>query len=230
MHIIINTYSFPIYEFFLILSIISYFIFNYFYLKNKIEKRIILLSFILIIIFALLGALIFDTIIHLNKGFQLGLSSYGGVIGIIIALISFSKMYSTNKKEIFTSYILSLPLIYGIAKIGCFLAGCCYGIPYNGIFNVTYTYDLNISLFPIQLLESIVFIILFIFMNKLNKKNPNQIIEKTIIICAFAKFTLDFLRYNHLEHFISINQIVSILIILITVLYMMKNKFLIKTT
>ena len=57
--------------------------------------------------------------------------------------------------------------MYAVGKIGCFFAGCCYGIEYNGFLNVTYNYSAiapkGISLFPIQLLESIVFLIIFLY-------------------------------------------------------------------
>ena len=35
-------------------------------------------------------------------------------------------------------FSVTLPLIYGLAKIACFIVGCCHGIPYDGLFSVTY--------------------------------------------------------------------------------------------
>lgn len=54
--------------------------------------------------------------------------------------------------------------------------------------------------------------------NKL--KNEENIIPITILISAFFKFSLDFLRYNHLEKLITINQIISIIIVLISLFYL----------
>ncbi|MCI5703121.1 MAG: hypothetical protein MR265_03950 [Erysipelotrichaceae bacterium] len=42
-----------------------------------------------------------------------------------------------------------------ISKITYFIVGCCYGIPYNGPFSVTYPDNLNIPLFPVQLLKQL---------------------------------------------------------------------------
>ena len=151
-----------------------------------------------------------------------GLSSYGGLIGVILASIIFELILPTNKK-IMKYTMISLPLTYAIGKIGCFIAGCCYGIPYNGIFNVVYKDDLNIGQFPIQLLETIVFIIIFIVCNKL--RNNKNIIYITSLIAAIAKFLLDFLRYEHINKLITINQIFSIIIIVVLIiLYIVKNK------
>ena len=62
---------------------------------------------------------------------------------------------------------LPLPLLYAVGKIGCFIAGCCYGIEYYGIGNVVYNYVpkseiIGLHLFPIQIVESIVFFLIFI--------------------------------------------------------------------
>ncbi len=165
------------------------------------------------------------TIITSSKELTLsnaGFSSYGGAIGAILASIIFEKIISHDKKLIKYT-IISLPLTYSIGKIGCFLGGCCYGIPYNGLLSVTYTNGLNIPLFPIQLLESIVFLIIFIILNKL--KNNKNIIYITIIISALAKFLLDFLRYDHLTKTITVNQIFSIILIfIILIILLFQNK------
>ena len=82
--------------------------------------------------------------------------------------------------------------MYAIGKIGCFLVGCCYGIKYSGIFSVVYNYSLHapvgVSLFPIQLVESIVFLLIFIYM--LNKKLQNKFNTQTIGISLCVKFIL----------------------------------------
>ena len=137
-------------------------------------------------------------------------------MGMVLSSIIFEKTLFL-KGYLLKYQVISLPLIYGISKIACFLSGCCYGIPAN-IISVTYIDTLNIPLFPIQLLEAIIFIIIFVICNKL--KNEKNIIPITILISAFFKFSLDFLRYNHLEKLITINQIISIIIVLISLFYL----------
>ena len=193
-------------------------------LKDKyVNKKILGIYFLLLIPSILLFGKIFTVV---ASGFKenfitTGFSSYGAAIGVLLSAIIFELIIPTKKKLLKYS-ILSLPLIYGIAKIGCFIAGCCYGIPYNGILSVTYTNGLNIPLFPVQLAESIVFFIIFVLCNKY-KSNKN-IIYITIIICALSKFLLDFLRYEHINKIMSINQICSILLIVITIIHFFINK------
>ena len=142
--------------------------------------------------------------------FKSGFSSVGAVIGIIIMSIIYIKMFKSNIK-----------MIYSIGKIACFLTGCCYGIEYSGPFSVTYLYSQNdingISLFPVQLLESIVFFIIFIISFNIvikDKVNNKSIGILTTMIFA-CKFLLDFLRFTHMKNLISFNQIMCVPFILI---------------
>ena len=152
---------------------------------------------------------------------KIGFSSYGAIIGIILLLFLFSKQYKISFRDLIYVMLPSIPLMYGIGKIGCFLVGCCYGIEYEGPFSVTYNYSYplikGINLFPVQLLETIVFlgIFVYVFYKVKNNRPSNTIIGYTFIICGISKFLLDYLRMSHVNVIISINQVISILFILI---------------
>lgn len=140
-----------VYNLIIVTSVIIGMIYVYLSLKkDKCEYKKIYLFFITYVVFAFVFGKLYTFIISGNNSFlKSGLSSYGGLIGVLIASIVFEKIHPTNSKIIkYTA--LSLPLVYSGTKVACFLAGCCYGIPYNGIFSVTYVDGLNISLFPIQ--------------------------------------------------------------------------------
>jgi len=198
----------------------------YIYISLKKERKfrkIIYLYFILSGYMALVFGILLSFILNQKELSitNIGLTSYGGALGVFLASLIFEKIIPLDNKLIKYS-ILSLPLTYGIAKIGCFFAGCCYGIPYNGIFGVTYIDELNISVFPVQLLESLVFIILFIVFNKY--KNKDNIIYISLIGMAIFKFLLDFFRYEHYLKGITINQILSITILIITFAHFIYKK------
>ena len=144
---------------------------------------------------------------------KVGLSSYGGLIGAILSAYLYERI--THKKYDLVKYtILSLPLIYGISKIGCFFAGCCYGIPYNGPLAMNYVDGLDHLVFPVQLLEVVSNIILFFIL--LRFKNNKNIVPYTLVSTAALKYCTDFLRSAHSSGFIvTSNQIVSIVIVLI---------------
>ncbi len=217
---VINKINFPIYSIFILLSILIGCIYIYFYLKNrKIKKRDILLFIFLIAFFALIGGILISFVINKDKS----LSSYAGAIAVIIAGLFYEKI-NPHKKDYITSSILSLPLIYSIGKIGCFFAGCCNGLPYNGIISVTYTNGLNVPQIPIQLIESVIFMTLFILLNIMNKNKTKDITLLCIMSCAFVKFLLDFLRYEHINISITKNQIISLIFIIIVMIYMIYER------
>lgn len=57
-----------------------------------------------------------------------GLAILGGVIGGVIAVILYCVIHKKNFLEIVTIAAPSLILGQAIGRIGCFFAGCCYGI------------------------------------------------------------------------------------------------------
>lgn len=220
----INKIPFNIYMTCILISIFLAILYVFYYLKkDKIEKRLIWLSIIMVIPYILIGGIILNYLSSPNKTSLLkglGLSSYGGAFGLIIAVLIYEAI--TKEKRITIRYIISIPLIYSISKLGCFFAGCCYGIPYNGPLYVYYPHVLKYKLFPIQLLETIVFLILFTTINKIyNKYKTEYIIEYTILLGALFKFLLDFLRYSHINKIFSLNQYISIITIIITIIILM---------
>lgn len=182
--------------------------------RNKYCLLFFLLSLPIIIFCGLLFTYIFFNTKHLNIN-QLGLSSLGCLIGYLISINIFKIITNRFKITInISSYYFIIPLAYSIGKIGCFFHGCCKGFIYNGLLSVHY-YNSEDNYFPIQLVESITFIILFILLNKY--KNKKYINEFTIISFCIIKFILDYFRYSH-NMIISVNQIFSLLLILITIL------------
>ena len=221
--IVINKINFPIYGIVILLSILIGLVFNYLFIKkNNIKEKNALLYLFLLFVYSFIGGLLLNSIVNFDvKNYSIGLSSYGGAIGVLICAVIFEKMNDSNGKYI-KSAILSLPLMYSISKLACFFSGCCYGIPYNGVFSVVYTDGLNISLLPIQLIETIVFMIVFIICY-LNNNNKN-IIPITMLLSAISKFILDFFRYSHLNEVLSINQVISIIFVIIGISIYFKEK------
>ncbi|MCF0106034.1 MAG: prolipoprotein diacylglyceryl transferase [Holdemanella sp.] len=188
-------------------------------LKEKVEKRFILYSYLLTGTFIIIGSkwmsfLMDETITSI---WDASFNSIGGAIGLIVSVTIYDFIYDKKSHIFLDAYIKVLPLLYSISKLGCFFSGCCHGFIYDGIFHVEYRHG---SYFPIQFIESIVFFLLFLYGYK--KKDKYTI----ILICSISKFILDYLRYGHTGYALSINQILCLFIIGVTLLlYYKKNKF-----
>ena len=153
-----------------------------------------------------------------------GFSSLGGLIGFLIGTYVFYLICDKDKR-ILENYVISLPLIYAISKIGCFFAGCCHGIEYTGALNIRYEAGsacaLSTAVFPVQITETIVFIAIYFIMNKI-KANGDSV-TLTLLFCTVAKFILDFLRYSHIGKIVSSNQVVCLVIAVICVIHSFIN-------
>ena len=189
MHFKISTFTFPMYNLWILIALIVAGLFVYKNLRdNRIPRKIVILTLFLSLVSIVVGGKLFAFFTNERAvDFKTStISSYGSVIGLILFLILFTKIYKWNSNTIFTTYLLTAPLMYSVSKIGCFFVGCCLGIPYDGIFRVEYNnVRTNSRAFPIQLLETIVFAVIFIVCNKLYKngcfdKIKNYFEEKKI--------------------------------------------------
>ena len=131
-----------------------------------------------------------------------GFVFYGGLILAIVFVFIGAKVNKIDAMDYLNNYAFAIPLAHGFGRIGCFLAGCCYGIPYDGIFAVVYPEDsliapAGISLFPVQLVESaclfVIAIILFIFYWL---RKTNYVLPVYFILYGVVRFILEFYRYD----------------------------------
>jgi prolipoprotein diacylglyceryltransferase len=190
--------------------------------KDGYKNKQILLYFIMYIAFAFICGKMYTVLAYgENDILSAGLSAYGGLIGVVIGSIIFERILPTDGK-IIEYTILSLPLVYGLTKIACFIVGCCGGIPYDGIFRIKYVDVLNIWQFPIQIAETIIFLLIFIVCHFLKKNNNINYI--VMILVSTFKFLLDFLRYDHINTLITRNQMFSIILLFITIITYIVNK------
>lgn len=146
---------------------------------------------------------IFDKILE-NPKLLLDISNgfvvYGGVIlGILTAAV-----YCKKKSLPFLRYLdcaaPSIALAQGFGRIGCFLAGCCYGAEMETPISITFTdsaYAPNhVALFPTQLVSSAFDFIHFLVLCALFKKNkkPGRIGAFYLIIYSIGRFAIEFFR------------------------------------
>ena len=139
----------------------------------------------------------------------------GGAAGLILGATLSIFIISEKVIDTAAAWVLVTPLMYGLSKIACFVSGCCYGIRYRGPFNVIYVAKGNDSFFPIQLLESIVFVIIFIIGLSLYLKLADKrllVARLVVILSAITKIDLEYLRFNHAERGVSGYQVIIFII------------------
>ena len=145
---------------------------------------------------------------------------YGGLLGGILAAAI------VLKKRPQYRYLLdivtpAIPLFHFFGRIGCFLAGCCFGI--ESFFGFTFHDSIieeanGVNRFPVQLLEAFVNLLLFFLLDFMRRKNifKQDIIYLYLLFYAVARFCIEFLRGDEYRGFVfalSTSQVISILII-----------------
>lgn len=155
---------------------------------------------------------------YLNQLMQGGFVFYGGLAGGILAILGAGRLHRLPTREYISDYLFMLPLIHGFGRIGCFFAGCCYGVPYDGVFAVTFPAGsyapAGIPLFPVQLTEAGLLIgaaLVLFFISRKHRLSAG--LEIYCIFYACVRFVLEFLRFDSIRgHFgiLSTSQWLSI--------------------
>lgn len=149
-----------------------------------------------------------------------GFVVYGGIISGVLAAILLCK----KKKYDFYSYldllIPSVAMAQGFGRIGCFLAGCCYGRPTADWWGVTFPEGsiapAGIPLIPTQLISAagnfLLATILIIYSRK--AKNKGNVGAAYLVLNGIGRFLIEFLRNDDRGGvgFLSTSQLISLFI------------------
>lgn len=150
-----------------------------------------------------------------------GLVFYGGLIGAIPGVLLGSRILRINLLNYVSPIVPCLPLGHAIGRIGCFFAGCCYGMPTDLPIGVIFTNPLSdaptgIALVPVQLIESILLVIISLSLFILAKRlKPLKLVGCYAISYAICRFALEFVRFDSVRGIwsgLSTSQWISIIL------------------
>lgn len=140
-------------------------------------------------------------ITYANQLMLSGFVFYGGLIGGILFIFLAGKIHKIPALEYIRNFIFVIPFIHSFGRIGCFMAGCCYGKPYDGSFAVVFpenSYALpGVKLFPIQLVEAGGLMVIAILLIILRLRfHFVYTIEFYFIVYGLFRFILEYFRYD----------------------------------
>lgn len=169
----------------------------------------------------------YDSLIDIFKIYNGGLSVLGATIFGLSYYLSKLYFYNLDYLKILDITAKYAPLLNAISRIGCFLSGCCYGFSTNFFISVIYKNNFCVaplfkSLFPIQLLSSLVFIFIYILLSIIYKSFNNYkgiTIVSYIMFSSLERFLLDFLRGDRIfvyDSILSFHQYIAIIMILLS--------------
>ena len=183
---------------------------------------------------ALLGAKLMAFVADWLQHGQLSLRSIQGsgafLGGLLMALaVSGLLMRAWHLSWLKTAdaFAPSIAFGYAIARIGCFMAGCCWGKPTNSMLGVRFTAQahkltgtpIHCSLIPTQLMESATSLLILAFLLWLMKRRSfnGQIILAYLALYSMSRLTIEYLRDNPPSWIaaLSLWQLISVVLFLL---------------
>ncbi|OPJ61288.1 prolipoprotein diacylglyceryl transferase [Clostridium oryzae] len=176
--------------------------------KGYDDDKIFNMAFIAVIC-GVIGSKLLYVIVEINYFIKnpkelLNLGSGFVVIGGIILGAVAVYLYCRNKKwdtlKVIDLITPSVPLAQGFGRIGCFLAGCCYGRETQLRIGVKFTKSQfapnDVNLIPTQIYSSIFDFALAIFLLYYGRKprKKGSIFSAYIVLYSIGRFLIEFLR------------------------------------
>ena len=163
-----------------------------------------------------------------------GMSFHGGLVGVILATILFSKKHKLNSFIILDLISIVAPIGLFLGRIANFINSELYGRETDVFWSVKFINIDNLTRHPSQIYEALFEgLILFFLLNYLAKKKkfttPGLISSLFLILYSFFRFVLEFFRapdlqIGYLLFNLTMGQLVSIIFLFLGVyLYLSKK-------
>lgn len=162
----------------------------------------------------------------LLKDFGNGFVVYGSIIGGALVVFLYCRKKGWKVLKIFDLVIPAVALAQGFGRIGCFLAGCCYGRPTDCFLGVEFHDSSfapsNIALHPTQVYSSIFdFLLAFLLLwySKKDRKD-GRVFALYMILYSGGRFLVEFLRNDPRGNvgILTTSQFIGIFIIIFGIL------------
>lgn len=160
------------YIFMIILGVIALSVLLVIYLKHKGLKKesyldlliVVMVTIFVGVLFAMLFENVYEAIKHAiynePQKFTFAMTFYGGLItGIPTFILMYNLYYLKHNPPVMKDILVIAPacisLGHAFGRIGCFMAGCCYGIEVHSGWGMHFPTHNNQYLLPTQLIEAI---------------------------------------------------------------------------
>ena len=155
--------------------------------------------------------------------FANGFVVYGGIIGGSIACFIYAKVKKLDVLKWFDVIIPEIAIAQGFGRIGCLMAGCCYGRETTSACHIVFTHSHfapnNVWLYPTQIMSAagnfINFLLLVFVIDKLFKNRRGIVTSFFLIFYSVGRFVIEIFRGDLERGFVgslSTSQFVSIFI------------------
>lgn len=180
---------------------------------------------------------------HPGEIFSMATLQAGGVFyGGLICALAISWWYMRKVKlplgKTADVFAPAIALGHGIGRLGCFSAGCCWGVECHRSWAVTFTnpvanqlvgVPLNVPLHPTQLYESFAEFLIFgiLFWRFGRPHRTGTIISLYMVLYGITRFIVEFFRYHEQGNLwgtpLDTSQWISLVLVAIGAAYLLKR-------
>lgn len=165
--------------------------------------------------------------------FSGGFVFYGGLLGALGAVWLFCRQRKIPFPALTADLIPAIPLFHAFGRVGCFLSGCCYGIPaptgcLSVVFHSSPAAPNGVPLVPVQLYESAACLLLFLLLDRLARRGwqGDRMLLVYLSLYAPLRFVLEFLRGDAARGFLgplSTSQVLALITLVVTLPLLVKK-------
>jgi phosphatidylglycerol:prolipoprotein diacylglycerol transferase len=169
----------------------------------------------------------FDPPSNMMKNFRQGFVFYGSLLFAVPTAIWFFRKEKWPVWPILDHLAFTALIVHMFGRMGCFFAGCCYGIPTDSILGITFHHHesqapLGMPIHPTQLYEVTMLISIFFLLYKIRPKKTfhGQIFLIYLMVYAAGRGVIEIFRGDIrrgfiIENVLSHSQLISLVLILI---------------
>lgn len=171
-----------------------------------------------------------------NSGFVF----YGSLIFALTVVYFYIRKHKLSVWPFLDVIAVTTLIVHFFGRIGCFLAGCCHGLPHDGLFSVVFTDaqcvadPLNTPLYPTQLFSAFMLLSILLLLLLIRKKQQfeGQLFLIYLMLYSIGRSIIEEFRGDEergfvFDDFFSHSQLIA-LILFIIALYFYLSKL--KTT
>jgi phosphatidylglycerol:prolipoprotein diacylglycerol transferase len=158
------------------------------------------------------------SILDLRSGFVV----YGGIIGGYIAAYAYCRRKGVRFFQYADLLLPSVALAQGFGRLGCLMAGCCYGLETSGPLGIKFPHGAlapsGVALYPTQIMSSAGdFAICLALLLLARKRRPEGLVSALyLLLYGAGRFAVEFFRGDPRGsvYFLSVSQFISIFIVI----------------
>jgi phosphatidylglycerol:prolipoprotein diacylglycerol transferase len=130
-----------------------------------------------------------------------GLIFHGGLVGAVAVAVYYMRRHAIPWRPAFDALAIGMPVGQALGRVGCFMAGCCYGAPSSLPWAVTFTNPESLCpikepLHPSQLYEALLLLGVFgiLYWLRTRKRFQGQLMLTYFLLAGAVRFGTEFVR------------------------------------